>query len=89
MARGVPFVKGHGTENDFVLLPDPDGTLYPDLDAGAVQRLTDRYTAWCRRRHPCGAKPRPVAGREIAADAEWFMDYRNADGSADVRQRRG
>ena len=44
MARGVPFVKGHGTENDFVLLPDPDGTLYPDLDAGAVQRLTDRYT---------------------------------------------
>ncbi|MGI8535858.1 MAG: diaminopimelate epimerase, partial [Mycobacteriales bacterium] len=27
------FLKGHGTENDFVLLPDPDGTLQltPDL----------------------------------------------------------
>ena len=22
---GFPFLKGHGTENDFVLLPDHDG----------------------------------------------------------------
>ena len=25
------FLKGHGTENDFVLLPDPDGTRHGDL----------------------------------------------------------
>ena len=27
MADATPFLKGHGTENDFVLLPDPDGTV--------------------------------------------------------------
>ena len=26
-----PFLKGHGTENDFVLLPDHDGTIHGDL----------------------------------------------------------
>ncbi len=30
----VAFVKGHGTENDFVLLPDPDGTLEVTPSAG-------------------------------------------------------
>ena len=24
---GLPFTKGHGTQNDFVLVPDLDGTL--------------------------------------------------------------
>jgi RNA polymerase sigma-70 factor (ECF subfamily) len=35
---------GHGTENDFVVLPDPDGTVWPEsrLDAGLVRRLCDR-----------------------------------------------
>ena len=75
------FVKGHGTENDFVLLPDPDGGL--DLPADRVQRL-------CDRRAGIGADgvlrvvrsaAHPEAG-SMAADAEWFMDYRNADGSA-------
>ena len=33
-------MKGHGTENDFVLLPDPDGHL--DLTDERVQRLCDR-----------------------------------------------
>ena len=37
------FVKGHGTENDFVLLPDPDGTAYPALSETTVRRLTNRY----------------------------------------------
>ena len=31
MSSTFPFVKGHGTENDFVLLPDTDGTLHGDL----------------------------------------------------------
>ena len=27
MADGLAFTKGHGTENDFVLVPDLDGVL--------------------------------------------------------------
>ena len=37
---GIPFTKGHGTQNDFVVLPDPDGTL--DLTAARVAALCDR-----------------------------------------------
>ena len=50
----MPFVKGHGTENDFVLLPDPDGTLEvtPGAGAGAVRPAR---RARRRRRHPGGA----------------------------------
>ena len=77
---GLPFLKGHGTENDFVLLPDPDGTL--DLTPQLVRRL-------CDRRAGVGADGvlrvvRTVLSPEVAAlaaDAQWFMDYRNADGS--------
>lgn len=77
-----PFVKGHGTENDFVLLPDPDGSVHRDLDASTVRRLTDRYAG-------IGADGviRIVRSEvvpevaDLAEEAEWFMDYRNADGS--------
>ena len=34
------FAKGHGTENDFVILPDPDAEL--DLTPELVRRLCDR-----------------------------------------------
>jgi diaminopimelate epimerase len=30
-----PFLKGHGTENDFVLLPDHDGTVHGGLSPEA------------------------------------------------------
>ncbi|TDC51828.1 diaminopimelate epimerase [Actinomadura sp. KC345] len=70
------FVKGHGTENDFVILPDPDGDL--DLAPEAVARL-------CDRRAGIGADGvlRVVRTKAAGLDtgAEWFMDYRNADGS--------
>src|SRR5450755_4268673 len=76
----VQFLKGHGTENDFVLLPDPDALL--DLTPELVQRLTDR-------RAGIGGdgviRVVPTAAVEDAswqaAEAPWFMDYRNADGS--------
>jgi diaminopimelate epimerase len=73
------FAKGHGTENDFVILPDPDGRR--DLTAALTARL-------CDRRAGIGADgvlrvvrtaARPAA--DGADQAEWFMDYRNADGS--------
>jgi diaminopimelate epimerase len=76
----VRFVKGHGTENDFVVLPDPDGRLA--LTADVVRRI-------CDRRSGLGAdgilRVVPSALTEDGAahvdEAQWFMDYRNADGS--------
>ena len=68
--NGLPFVKGHGTENDFVLLPDREGT---------VEFTDNQVRAMCDRRAGLGADGvivvRPAAG------GGWFMDYRNADGS--------
>lgn len=76
----IRFAKGHGTRNDFVLVPDPDGAL----------DLTDEQVAFlCDRRSGIGGDGliRVTRGRHVAdaADADpdgWFMDYRNADGSA-------
>ncbi|MET9858290.1 diaminopimelate epimerase [Streptomyces smyrnaeus] len=79
-APGVPFLKGHGTENDFVIIPDPDGTL--DLSPEAVARLCDRRAGiggdGVLRVVRSAAHPE---ARSMAAEAEWFMDYRNSDGS--------
>ncbi|MDQ6523583.1 diaminopimelate epimerase [Nocardioides sp. LHD-245] len=76
-----PFLKGHGTENDFVLLPDPDGTVHGDLSA-------ERVRALCDRRAGIGGDGvlrviRAEAAGDAARgqDAAWFMDYRNSDGS--------
>jgi diaminopimelate epimerase len=65
----VEFVKGHGTENDFVVLPDLDDQL--DLTVARVQAL-------CDRQRGLGADG---VLRVVRADGKWFMDYRNADGS--------
>ena len=42
MVDEYPFLKGHGTENDFVLLPDPDGRTHGGLDPARVRALCDR-----------------------------------------------
>lgn len=82
----VIFAKGHGTQNDFVVLPDPVGRL--DLTASVVSAL-------CDRRRGLGADGvLRVITAGVAVDAgilaglpggvgpgDWFMDYRNADGS--------
>ncbi len=79
-APQVHFLKGHGTENDFVLLPDPDGVL--DLTPELVQRLCDRRAGigadGVLRVVPTALAPEAVGQ---AGQAPWFMDYRNADGS--------
>ncbi|PJF02055.1 diaminopimelate epimerase [Streptomyces carminius] len=79
-AAPVRFLKGHGTENDFVIIPDPDGAL--DLPAAAVARLCDRRAGiggdGLLRVVRSAAHPE---ARAMAGEAEWFMDYRNADGS--------
>jgi len=73
------FAKGHGTGNDFVILPDPDGEL--DLTEGLVARLCDRHFGigadGVLRAVRAAAAGADAAGQQ----AEWFMDYRNADGS--------
>ena len=81
----IRFAKGHGTENDFVVLPDPDG---------ALELTPARVAALCDRRRGLGADGvlRVVRwavltdGEDTTAfpaepGVEWFMDYWNADGS--------
>ncbi len=72
------FLKGHGTENDFVLLPDLDGSVHGDLDD---QQLAARVRALCDRRAGIGGDGVLRVVRATSPDAAWFMDYRNADGS--------
>lgn len=73
--EGYPFLKGHGTHNDFVLLPDHDGTLHGDLDPARVRALCDR------RGGIGGDGVLRVVRADADSGADWFMDYRNADGS--------
>ena len=93
------FAKGHGTENDFVILLDPENS--DGLTADLAARLCDRragiggdgvlravragaYAAAVEPGQRSGADghdnaaPGPGTG---AGRPEWFMDYRNADGS--------
>ena len=80
------FAKGHGTQNDFVLLPDLAAQL--ELAPAAVAALCDRR----RGLGADGVLRLTTAGAAIAAGVldrlpggvnagDWFMDYRNADGS--------
>ncbi|MFE2292019.1 diaminopimelate epimerase [Streptomyces sp. NPDC059452] len=79
-AAGWAFAKGHGAGNDFLLLADPDGEL--SLSADETVRLCDRRTGigadGILRAVRCSAESEAAA---MAAEAVWFMDYRNADGS--------
>ncbi|MBB6434219.1 diaminopimelate epimerase [Streptomyces candidus] len=79
-AAPIAFLKGHGTENDFVIVPDPDNALA--LPAAAVVRLCDRRAGigGDGLLHVVRSEAHPDA-RAMADRAEWFMDYRNADGS--------
>lgn len=79
----LAFTKGHGTGNDFVLFTDPEGEI--ELSSEQIRRL-------CDRRFGIGADGviRAVRSRAIPEgaailaeepEAEWFMDYWNADGT--------
>ncbi len=82
----VEFAKGHGTQNDFVLLPDLAGRLA--LNAPLVAALCDRRRGLgadgVLRVTTAGvAQADGVFDRlpEGVAETDWYMDYRNADGS--------
>jgi len=81
-------LKGHGTENDFVVLPDPEGTVWPEdrLTAELVRQLCERRAGLggdgvlrvVRSAHVPDA---PAVLGEDLERCQWFMDHRNADGS--------
>ncbi|GMA39237.1 diaminopimelate epimerase [Mobilicoccus caccae] len=80
--ENLAFTKGHGTENDFVLVPDLDGEL--DLSDVQVRFLADRRAGLGGDgviRVVRTEKADEPDVRALAPEAEWFMDYRNADGS--------
>jgi diaminopimelate epimerase len=74
------FAKGHGTGNDFVILPDAAGELplTPALVAAVCDRQRGIGGDGILRVVRSAAHPDAVA---MAEHAEWFMDYWNADGS--------
>jgi len=80
--HGLRFAKGLCTGNDFVLFTDPDGRV--EYDEAMARQLADRQ-------HGVGADgviravlsaslPEGQALLSEEPDAQWFMDYRNADG---------
>ncbi len=82
----IEFTKGHGTQNDFVILFDPEAAL--ELTESRVAALCDRQrglgadgvlrVAWTEPLVESGVLDALPEG--IGPD-DWFMDYRNADGS--------
>ncbi|WP_199546428.1 diaminopimelate epimerase [Streptomyces sp. N35] len=76
----IAFLKGHGTQNDFVIVPDPDNAI--ELGPNAVAVLCDRRAGLGGDGllHVVRSAAHPEA-KHMAGEAEWFMDYRNGDGS--------
>lgn len=60
---------GHGTENDFVLIFDPENKI--EITSQQVQAI-------CNRKTGIGCDGFIRIGKE---KDKWFMDYRNSDGS--------
>lgn len=80
---GLQFSKGHGTGNDFVLVTDPEASI--ELTPEAVAALCDRHLGigadGLIRAVRSASLPEGQALLAENAAAEWFMDYRNGDGS--------
>jgi len=71
---GVPFRKGHGTGNDFIVVNGLGGVVISESNARAL----------CDRHKGIGADGilRVAKGADFnVTDANYFMDFRNADGS--------
>ena len=83
MTSLLRFTKGHGTGNDFIVYSDPAG----DRPLTAAQRaaLADRHRGvggdGVIRAVRSANLPEGAAALAEDPDAEWFMDYTNADGS--------
>jgi len=80
------FTKGHGTENDFVLLFDAEGQI--DLTPDMVRALCDRRggiggdgVIRVVRVGRVSAAMRKASALEGQPKDRWFMDYWNSDGT--------
>lgn len=89
------FIKAHGTQNDFVFIVDPDAT--EDLSEQRVRRIADRRAGIGGDGVIRVATAASLVDAKVIDDnvlrqdgtqtatavrgEEWFMDYRNADGS--------
>ncbi|MDX2355565.1 diaminopimelate epimerase [Dietzia sp. PP-33] len=85
-ADGIAFLKGHGTLNDFVILPDDHAEL--DLHEDLVRALCDRRAGIGADGVLRVARTGALVDRGVLTAPptgvdpdDWFMDYRNADGS--------
>ena len=83
MATELHFTKGQGTGNDFVLYTDAEGEN--DLTPEQVAAVCDRHFGvgadGVIRAVRSSSLPDGAAALAEDPAAEWFMDYRNADGS--------
>ncbi|MDN6123855.1 MAG: diaminopimelate epimerase, partial [Brevibacterium sp.] len=77
------FIKGHGTQNDFVLLADDDSVLemHPETIALLADRRSGLGCDGVIRIVRSASSGIPGALEQAEAGAEWFMDYYNHDGS--------
>ena len=80
---GRTLIKGHGTGNDFLLLIDPEQEVA--LTAGDVAAVCDRHRGvgadGLVRVVRTAALEGARAFHAAVPEAQWFMDYYNADGS--------
>lgn len=82
----VLFAKGHGTQNDFLIFPDDSASL--DLTEPLICAVCDRQRGLgadgvlrvARAGKLVDAGVLAALPEGVEAD-DWFMDYRNADGS--------
>ena len=75
----IPFAKGHGTGNDFVILTDLDA----QLELTATRSGACATGGMASARTACWSSPARPPAAEVPdqSGAEFFMDYRNADGT--------
>lgn len=82
--QNLQFTKGQGTGNDFVLFLDEKGER--ELTPQAIARICDRHFGigadGLIRVVKTKNLPEGAAVLDAAPEAEWFMDYYNADGSS-------
>lgn len=81
--KAVAVTKGHGTGNDFVLVVDPANELA--LTTADYRFLADRHRGVggdgvIRAAHT-SASAEVAHLLDVEPKAQWFMDYRNSDGS--------
>jgi diaminopimelate epimerase len=72
----LSFTKMHGTGNDYIVIADFDDQI--ELSEAAVQQLCDRHFGIGA---DCLVRIVRSSGSGSGSGSEWFLDFRNGDGS--------